>query len=55
MLISSDFWSISLWLVLMSIILVVTAQFALVFDGKASTLLEETKLGRVAFMECSFC
>jgi len=43
-----DFWSISLWLAITSITLLVTAQLASAYDGKATLLIDQKKLRNTA-------
>jgi hypothetical protein len=43
-----DFWNISLWLAVTGIILLVTAQLASTYDGKATILIEQKKLKTTA-------
>jgi hypothetical protein len=43
-----DFWNISLWLAVSSIILLITAQLASAYDGKATLLIDQRKLKTAA-------
>lgn len=43
-----DFWNISLWLAVSGIILLITAQLASAYDGKATLLIDQRKLKTAA-------
>jgi len=43
-----DFWSISLWLAVTSIILLITVQLVSEYDGKATLLIDQRKLKTAA-------
>jgi Ni,Fe-hydrogenase I cytochrome b subunit len=43
-----DFWNVSLWLAVTGIILLITVQLALAYDGQATLILDQKKLRTVA-------
>jgi hypothetical protein len=43
-----DFWNISLWFAVSGIILLITAQLASAYDGKATLLIDQRKLKTAA-------
>jgi len=45
-----DFWNVSLWLAVTGIILLITAQLASAYDGKASILVDQKKLRTTALV-----
>ena len=45
-----DFWNISLWLAVTSIILLITVQLLAAYDGKATLLLDQKKLKTTALI-----
>jgi len=45
-----DFWNISLWLAVTSIILLITAQLASAYDGKATLIIDLKKLKTMALV-----
>lgn len=45
-----DFWNISLWFAITAIILFITAQFASAYDGNATILINQKKLGNAAIV-----
>jgi hypothetical protein len=45
-----DFWNISLWLAVTSIILLITAQLASAYDGKATLIIDLKKLKTTALI-----
>jgi hypothetical protein len=45
-----DFWNVSLWLAVTAITLLITAQLASAYDGKASILVDQKKLRTTALV-----
>jgi uncharacterized protein involved in exopolysaccharide biosynthesis len=45
-----DFWNISLWLAVTSIILLITAQLISAYEGEASVLIDKQKLKNAALI-----
>jgi uncharacterized membrane protein len=45
-----DFWNVSLWLAVTGIILLITAQLASAYDGKATILVDQKKLRTTALV-----
>jgi hypothetical protein len=45
-----DFWNLSLWLAVTGITLLITAQLASAYDGKASILVDQKKLRTTALV-----
>jgi hypothetical protein len=45
-----DFWNVSLWLAVTGIILLITAQLASAYDGKATIVIDQKKLKAAALV-----
>jgi Ni,Fe-hydrogenase I cytochrome b subunit len=45
-----DFWNVSLWLAVTGIILLITAQLASAYEGKATILVDQKKLRTTALV-----
>jgi len=45
-----DFWNVSLWFAVTSIILLITAQLVSAYDGNASLLIDQRKLKTAALV-----
>ena len=45
-----DIWNVSLWLAVTTIILLITAQLASVYDGNATVLIDQRKLKNTAIV-----